>query len=122
MAYDEQLEERVNRVLAAQEGVVQKKMFGGLAFMVNGNMSVGIDHERLMVRVGPEGYAFGLDEAHCRPMDITGRPMRGFIIVEAEGISIDEELANWVDVGVAFALSLPASDLITFFFHISLPF
>ena len=63
MAYDEQLAERVNRVLAAQEGVVQKKMFGGLAFMVNGNMSVGIDHDQLMVRVGPEGYAFGLDDA-----------------------------------------------------------
>ena len=108
MAYDEQLAERVNRVLAAQERVVQKKMFGGLAFMMNGNMSVGIDHDRLIVRVGPEGYEQALTRPHCRPMDITGRPMRGFVIVEGEGISSDEELTNWVDVGVTFALSLPA--------------
>ncbi len=77
MAYDEQLAERVHQVLVAQSGVVQKRMFGGLAFMVNGNMSVGIYRDRLMVWVGPEGYEEALARTHCQPMDITGRPMRG---------------------------------------------
>ena len=107
MAYDEQLAEQVHQVLVAQSGVVQKRMFGGLAFMVNGNMSVGIDRDRLMVRVGPEGYEEALVRPHCQPMDMTGRPMRGFVMVGATGISTDEELEEWVRMGVQFAMSLP---------------
>jgi TfoX/Sxy family transcriptional regulator of competence genes len=107
MAYDEQLAERVHEVLVAQSGVVQKRMFGGLAFMVNGNMSVGIDRDRLMVRVGPEGYEEALARPHCQPMDITGRPMRGFVMVGAAGVSTGEELEEWVRMGVQFAMSLP---------------
>ena len=74
MAYDERLSERVERVLDLEEGVVQKKMFGGLAFLVKGNMALGVHKDRLMVRVGPEGYEEALGRPHCQAMDITGRP------------------------------------------------
>ena len=86
MAYDERLAERVGRLLELQERVVEMRMFGGLAFMVKGNMALGVHKDRLMVRVGPEGYADALGRPHCQSMDITGRPMRGFVIVRPEGL------------------------------------
>ncbi len=107
MAYDERLSERVELVLDLEEGVVQKKMFGGLAFMVKGNMAWGVHKDRLMVRVGPEGYEEALGRPHCQVMDITGRPMRGFVMVRPEGVSSDEGLLEWPRAGVQFALSLP---------------
>ncbi len=107
MAYDEGLACRVAEALAGVEGVVEKKMFGGMAFMVKGNMAAGILGDRLMVRVGADGYEEALSEPHCGPMDFTGRPMRGFVVVEAEGIASDGELSDWVDRGVGFALTLP---------------
>jgi TfoX/Sxy family transcriptional regulator of competence genes len=107
MAYDEILGDRVRTVLARRRGVVEKRMFGGLAFMLNGNMSVGIVDEKLMVRVGPKAFDEALKQKHAKPMDFTGRPMKGFIYVEAKGIRSDEDLKTWVDRGVAFAKSLP---------------
>ena len=106
MAYDEILGARVRAVLARRRGVVEKRMFGGLAFMLNGNMSVGIVDETLMVRVGPQAFDEALAEKYARP-DFTGRPMKGFIYVEPKGIKTDETLKAWVDRGVAFAKSLP---------------
>lgn len=94
--------------MAPQPNILAKKMFGGLAFMLNGNMSVGIHRDQLMVRVGPDGYEDALSQPHCRPMDFTGRPMRGFVMVSPEGIVADEELADWVQLGVSFASTLPA--------------
>ena len=106
MPYDETLAQRVEQILSHQPGIVSRKMFGGLAFMLNGNMSVGILKDQLMVRVGPDGYEDALSLPHCRPMDFTGRPMRGFVVVEAEGISSNSDLRDWLDRGVGFALSL----------------
>ena len=107
MAYDEGLAERVSDALAGLDGVVEKKMFGGLAFMVKGNMALGILKDRLMVRVGADAYEDALSQPHCGPMDITGRPMRGFVMIGPEGVCSDEGLQEWVQAGIEFALSLP---------------
>ena len=108
MPYDERLAERVSQMLSAHSGVTARKMFGGLAFMLNGNMSVGIHQDRLMVRVGPEGYEDALERPHCKPMDITGHPMKGWVMVDSEGVAADADLASWVHLGVRFASNLPA--------------
>ncbi len=108
MAYDEGLAQRIREAFEGQPGVVEKKMFGGIAFMVQGNMSVGVIGEELMVRVGPDGYDDALAQPHARPMDFTGRPMKGFIYVDEAGIEGDETLQSWIDRGVMFARSLPA--------------
>ncbi len=107
MAYDERLAERVRLELIAREGVSEKRMFGGIAFMVHGNMALAIDKDRLMVRVGPDRYEASLNKPHAGPMDMTGRPMRGFVLVNAEGMDKKEDLQDWVQQGMAFALSLP---------------
>jgi len=107
MAYDEELAERVRRALAGQPGLTEKKMFGGIAFMLRGNMSCGIVSDKLMVRVGPERYDEALAQPHAQPMDFTGRPMRGMLYVTPEGIRTDEALARWVRRGVEFAATLP---------------
>ena len=108
MAYDETLAERIREVLAMREDVGERKMFGGIAFMVGGNMAVGVMGEELMVRLGPEEAEKALAEDHTRVMDFTGRPMKGFVIVEVPAIESDEGLAGWVDAGADFAASLPA--------------
>ena len=112
MAYDEGLAQRIRETLADYEDasfdIVEKKMFGGIAFMLNGNMSTGVVGDELMVRTGPDGYGDALAQPHARPMDFTGKPMKGFIYVSAEGIAEDEDLAAWVERGVTFASSLPA--------------
>ena len=107
MAYDEGLARRVSDALAGVDGVVERKMFGGLAFMVKGNMATGILGDRLMVRVGADAYDEALSEPHCGPMDFTGRPMRGFVVVESEGVASEAGLEEWVGRGVGFALTLP---------------
>lgn len=107
MAYDEGLAERVRLELASLEGVSERRMFGGLCFMVHGNMALGIDKDRLMVRVGPKGYESALQEPHARPMDMTGRPMKGFVVLPPEGLQDREGFRGWVKQGVDFALSLP---------------
>jgi hypothetical protein len=108
MPYNEVLAQRVRAALAEQLAVDEKKMFGGLAFMLNGNMCCGIIHDDLMVRVGPEQHADALIQPHVRELDFTGRPMRGMIVVAAEGLNSDAELEAWVRRGVAFASRLPA--------------
>ena len=83
-------------------------MFGGLAFMLRGNMCCGIVGDELMVRVGPEQYGAALAQPHARMIDFTGRPMTGMVMVATEALSSDEYLAAWVAQGVAYAGSLPA--------------
>ncbi|MFZ1755978.1 MAG: TfoX/Sxy family protein, partial [Caldilineaceae bacterium] len=107
-AYDETLAARVRDILSDQFGVVEKKMFGGLAFMWRGNMTVGITNEGLMVRVGKENNEKSLAYPHTRPMDFTGKPMKGFIYVAPEGVATDDDLRAWVGRGVAFSETLPA--------------
>jgi TfoX/Sxy family transcriptional regulator of competence genes len=108
MAYDETLAQRVRALLVEQEALRERKMFGGLAFMLRGNMCCGIVGDELMVRVGPEQYGVALAQPHVRMIDFTGRPMTGMVMVAAEALSSDEYLAAWVAQGVAYAGSLPA--------------
>ena len=108
MAYDEGLAERVRVLLEERTNVVEKKMFGGLSFMLRGNMSCGVLKEDLLVRVGPDGYSEALAQPHARPMEFTGRSMKGMVFVGPDGVESDEDLSDWVGRGVEFALSLPA--------------
>ena len=107
MPYDEALAARVRRVLAARPGIREQKMFGGICYMLDGNMAVGIESDRLMVRVGPAAYDDALAKPHARPMDFTGRPMRGFVWVDAAGVRDSRALRRWVGRGLDFAGSLP---------------
>jgi TfoX/Sxy family transcriptional regulator of competence genes len=103
MAYDELLEQRVRQFFEAK-GIKHeaKRMMGGLCFMVKGKMCVGIEKKRLMARIGPEAYEAALTRKGCRPMDFTGRPMRGFVFVEPAGLATEEELAFWLDLALAY--------------------
>ena len=107
MAYDEELAERVRRALTPHEGLSEKKMFGGIAFMLRGNMCCGIVRDQLMVRVGPERYDDALARPHARPMDFTGRPMKGMVYVGPEGLRSDADLSEWLRRGAEFAAALP---------------
>ncbi|MBI1879885.1 MAG: TfoX/Sxy family protein [Chloroflexi bacterium] len=89
-------------------GLVEKKMFGGMAFMTQGNLACGVSKNELLVRVGPERHAEAINRPHARTFDMTGRPMQGWVMVAADGYEADEALADWVRMGVEFALSLPA--------------
>ena len=108
MPHNEELAERVRRVLKGKRQVGERKMFGGLTFMVRGNMACGVENDRLMVRVGPDAQDDALGQPHARPMDFTGRPMKGFVFVEPAGLKKDRDLKAWVQRGVDFAMSLPA--------------
>ena len=108
MAYDEGLAERVRGVLAERTDVAEKRMFGGIAFLLRGRMCVGIVKQDLMVRVGKDAHAELARRPHARPMDFTGRPMQGFLFVGPDGIESDADLETWVGHAVAHALSLRA--------------
>jgi TfoX/Sxy family transcriptional regulator of competence genes len=107
MAYDEALAERIRSVLADRGDVIEQKMFGGIAFMIGDRMAVGVVHDDLMVRVGPDAHDDAISQPHVRPMDFTGRPTRGMVYVVPAGIVEDRELTRWVEAGAAFASSLP---------------
>ena len=106
MSYDEKLAERTRSVLDSRDDVVERKMFGGLAFMVRGHMCVGIVDRELMIRIGPDAYESALAEAHARPMDFTGRPLRGMVYVGAAGLRTEAGLRAWVDRGLRFVSAL----------------
>ncbi len=108
MAYDEGLAQRIRDVLGEQPGLVEKKMFGGVGFMIHGNMACGVHKDSLIVRVGPEGYEEALARPDTKPFDITGRPMKSWVMVTSDGYESDEALEDWVQQGLDFALSLPA--------------
>jgi hypothetical protein len=107
VAYDRGLADRVREVLYLREGVSEREMFGGIGFMIGGNMACGVLGEELIVRLGPEEGERALTEPHTREFDATGRPMRGWLFVSAEGLGDDDALAGWVDAGADFAASLP---------------
>jgi len=106
MAYNLEL---AKRVAAELKGLpfVEKKMFGGVGCLVNGNMAVGVNKDDLIVRVAPEKHADLLKRPHARPFDLTGKPMKGWLVVKAEGWETAAQLAAWVKEGVEFALTLP---------------
>ena len=108
MPYDEGLAQRIRELLEDRADVVEKKMFGGIAFMLGGNMCVGVVGDELMVRVGTDAYPKAVKLKHAREMDFTGRAMKGMIYVACEGFDSDRALAKWVGRGVNFAGSLPA--------------
>ena len=103
MGYDEQLAERIRKVLDGRPDVIEKKMFGGLTFMVRGHMACGIVKDELMVRVGAETYEAALERPHARPMDFTGRPMKRMIYVAKPGFRTAAALRVWVDLACASA-------------------
>jgi TfoX/Sxy family transcriptional regulator of competence genes len=107
MAYDEDLASRIRRALAGRRGVSEKRMFGGLSFLVRGHMICGVVGQTLMVRVGPGAYERMLARPHVREMDFTGRPLRGMVYVDGAGVRTAKQLATWVERGIAFAGSLP---------------
>ena len=108
MAFDEGLAERVREVLDDEELVAEKKMFGGLCFLLGGNMCCGIVGEELMLRVGPGAYETTLARKYAREMDFTGRSLRGMVYVHTDGLAEDDQLAEWVGIAVGFAGQLPA--------------
>jgi hypothetical protein len=107
MAYDKDLANRIREQLAGEDAVTEKEMFGGVAFLLGGNMAVGVTREDLMVRVGKDESDEALSRPHTKVFDMTGRPMRNWILVEPAGVDGDAELGAWVARGVAFARSLP---------------
>jgi TfoX/Sxy family transcriptional regulator of competence genes len=107
MAYDEGLATRVRDVLGEQPGLAEKKMFGGLAFLLNGNMTCGVRGDDLIVRVAADTADAVRDEPGIRPFDLTGRPMKGWLLVDADGHAEDDDLRRWVARAVAHATSLP---------------
>ena len=107
MAYDEGLAERIRDLLVDEPGLTEKRMFGGLAFLLKGRMCVGIVKDDLMVRVGPDAYEHLVKQPHARKMDFTGKPMKGFLYVAPAGFESDGDLRRWVGHGVAYASGLP---------------
>jgi len=107
MPFDQRLAERVRAMLLPLEGYDERKMFGGICFLLHGHMACGILHDRLIVRVGPERYGEALQQPHTTLFDFTGRPMTGIVQVAAEGINDDAPLQRWVLRGVDYAQSLP---------------
>jgi len=108
MAYDEGLADRIRTVLGRKGGVSERKMFGGLCFMVNGNMCCGIVGNDLMLRLTPEAVSAALRQPHTRPMDFTGKPMKAMIYVAAAGLDSDESLETWIQSAERIARTMPA--------------
>lgn len=107
MAYDTTLADRIRLRIGDRPDLVEKEMFGGLAFLVGGNMAVGVSGDALMVRVGKDAHDAAMARPGARVFDLSGRPMRGWIVVDPVGLSGPGELDRWVDEGVAHAVTLP---------------
>jgi TfoX/Sxy family transcriptional regulator of competence genes len=107
MAFDEGLATRVRDLVADEDGLAEKKMFGGLAMLLHGNMSVGVHGDGLLVRTDPTDQDALLAEPGARVFDMTGRPMKGWLVVDPQGCAEDNDLRRWVARGVAYARGLP---------------
>ena len=107
MAYDEALAERVRAVFAERAGLSEMKMFGGIGFLLAGNVCVGVMKDELIVRLSAEQADAALDEKHTREFDFTGRPMTGWVMVAPSGTATEEELERWIERAVAFVSLLP---------------
>src|ERR1700739_3886275 len=103
MAYNEQLADRTREIIClTHKNVEEKRMFGGLCFMVNGKMCVGIEQQRLMVRLDPEKCDEALEKEGCRPMDFTGKPMKGYVFVDESGMKTEKAFEYWVSLCLEF--------------------
>ena len=107
MAFSESLAERIRSALAGNRGVSEKKMFGGIGFLLNGNLLVGVWKSSLIARLGPQAAETALAEDCVRPFDITGKPMKRWVLIEPEGIETDEQLKGWIERAINFVASLP---------------
>lgn len=107
MAYDEGAAQRVREIVQTRPGISERKMFGGLAFMSYGHMFIGVLGETLMARIGRDAYAQALSMPHVREMDFTGKPMKGYVYVDAKGFESDEAMQYWVNKSYEFVGSLP---------------
>jgi TfoX/Sxy family transcriptional regulator of competence genes len=104
--YDHRLADRIRKTLVGRRGVTEKEMFGGIAFLLNGRMFCGITNDALMARIGPDRYERALSKAHVRPMDFTGRPMKGYVFVDAPSLRTQKSLAAWVTQCLEFVSTL----------------
>ena len=103
MAFDELLADRIKSVLDEKNSLFEEKqMMGGLAFMVNNKMCVGVVKNKMMARIDPDIYEDAITKEGCRPMDFTGRPMKGWIFLEPEGIDLDDDLSYWVELALEY--------------------
>lgn len=107
VVFSEALADRTRRVLASQRGITEKKMFGGLAFLLGGNLCVGIWKNQLIARLGHRAAESALGAPNVREFDITGRPMKGWVMIEPEGLETDQQLADWVEASIHFVRTLP---------------
>jgi hypothetical protein len=107
MAYDQELSDRVRPLLARKRGFYEKRMFGGIGFLLHGNLCVGVWKEFLIVRVGPHNHESVMAEPDVKEFDITGRVMRGWAMVRPEGLTHPEDLGPWIDRAVRFVRTLP---------------
>jgi TfoX/Sxy family transcriptional regulator of competence genes len=108
MSYNEDLAKRIRLHLKSTSSLTEKKMFGGIGFLINGNMACGVNKQDLIVRLGEADFEKALKQAHVRIFDMTGKPMKGWILISSGGYSSEKSLRSWLDRGVAFARSLPA--------------
>ena len=109
MAYDEKLADRIRQLLSTERGLTEQRMFGGLAFLIGGNMAVGVSGQGgLLIRVDPDESDGLIAKTTARPMEMRGREMRGWLRVGADAVRTKRELAKWVDRGTSYARSLPA--------------
>jgi TfoX/Sxy family transcriptional regulator of competence genes len=108
MAFDETLAVRIRRNLARLKNVENKKMFGGIGFLLNGNMLVGVWKDSLIARVGSDEYEHAVLEPHVKEFDVTGKPMKGWVLVEPQGVVDDEQLNEWIQRALKFVGKLPA--------------
>jgi TfoX/Sxy family transcriptional regulator of competence genes len=110
MAYDEVLAERIRQRLSRHKGIEEKKMFGGIGFLLNGNMLVGVWKQSLIVRLGPEEADEALKEPHVSEFNITGRSMKGWVLVAADGLADEARLDGWISRAVKFVAKLPTKE------------
>ncbi len=107
MAFDETLAQRIRQLVSRRKNVEEKKMFGGVGFLLNGNILVGVWKDSLIVRLGPDEGEEALKEPHVKVFDITGRPMKGWVLVAPEGVQDNDALKDWIDRATRFVKTLP---------------
>lgn len=106
MAYNEKLAERIRTTLKGKRGVEEKRMFGGVGFLVNGNMACGVHKDELIIRLGEREFATALKAPHARIFDMTGKPMKGWLLISEQGYRSEKSLQSWIQRSVTFAKSL----------------
>lgn len=107
MTYNLELAERIRKILKTRSGVIEKKMFGGIGFLVNGNMACGVNKQDLILRLNQNDFEKTLERSYARIFDMTGKPMKGWILISSEGYKSEKLLGDWIEKGIAFAGSLP---------------